>query len=152
MSNIVIRNYSVAVRICVACGGSFHTPNGTIKYPESNATLQYKPNMNCGWFITVERSFVLNITFDWIDVENSTGCHYDSVMVTISIGTTRINVSRTVFSNSGCFRSKTAIPKTERYWERFAVKLYRPTVLYRTRMTSWCILNPTGRKAAEGFN
>lgn len=71
---------SVVVRPA-ACGGYFHTPNGTIRYPDSNATLQYGANLNCAWAIDVESAYVVNVTFDWIDVENSTDCRYDSVTV-----------------------------------------------------------------------
>lgn len=63
------------------CGGYFFSTNGTIKYPESNTTLEYKSNLNCAWIINVSPTNIVNISFNWIDIENSTDCSFDSITV-----------------------------------------------------------------------
>jgi len=63
------------------CGGYFDTSNGSIQYPESNTTLTYQSNMNCAWMIEVNPSRVVEISFVWIDIENSLTCSFDYVKV-----------------------------------------------------------------------
>ncbi|VVC39263.1 EGF-like, conserved site,EGF-like calcium-binding domain,CUB domain,EGF domain,EGF-like calcium- [Cinara cedri] len=63
------------------CGGYFKTPNGIIQYPEPNTTLKYNNNLDCAWIIEVAWTSVINISFDWIDLENSTTCNFDYVSI-----------------------------------------------------------------------
>lgn len=57
----------------------YYTHNGTIRYPETNIT--YQENLNCVWNIQTDARNVLNISFDWINVEKTNNCMFDYVEV-----------------------------------------------------------------------
>lgn len=68
---------------CVGCGGVFTTPTGNIYSP--NYPNNYPHSTNCEWNITVAQFQTVQITFKEFDLENSTSCVYDYIMVCLSV-------------------------------------------------------------------
>lgn len=63
----------------LGCGGSFRKPSGEFTspgYPNS-----YPQNTLCEWFITVEPTSSIRLTFSDINMEKSQQCIMDSVEV-----------------------------------------------------------------------
>jgi len=86
MVRIKISNYYVnqiqLYLYLLACGGYLKIPDQTtLRYPEPNITSTYQSNLNCVWTLVANDSFVLNISFVWIDIEKSNNCKFDYIEV-----------------------------------------------------------------------
>lgn len=63
-----------------ACGGFFNSSSGTISSPALSLT-DYLHNINCSYHIQVQDNRVIDLKFNWFDLEVSSSCRYDYVAV-----------------------------------------------------------------------
>ncbi|XP_034105808.1 LOW QUALITY PROTEIN: cubilin homolog [Drosophila albomicans] len=61
------------------CGISLRNETGSVRFPPSEGSTQlaYEPNERCPFIIATRRGMILNVTFTFFDLENSTDCTAD---------------------------------------------------------------------------
>eukprot|EP00795_Rhopilema_esculentum_P012904 gene12904-3657_t len=61
------------------CGSSLTGSGGVLLSP--NYPVNYPPNLDCTWEITVDENKFILLQFEDIDIENDSGCSYDKLLV-----------------------------------------------------------------------
>ena len=67
------------VFIFSVCGGMLFAPSGFIRSP--NYPQPYKHKAKCVWKIRVPIGNTITVNFTVLDIESSSGCRYDNVLV-----------------------------------------------------------------------
>ncbi|KAF8777573.1 Cubilin like protein [Argiope bruennichi] len=75
-----------------SCGGEFVQDNGTLQFPETGIT--YDHMMSCEWVITVSNTKVVNLTFDYFDLEGGHNCEYDFLQINDGANSARMILNR----------------------------------------------------------
>ncbi|CAL1282886.1 unnamed protein product [Larinioides sclopetarius] len=75
-----------------SCGGELVQDNGTLQFPETGMT--YDHMMNCEWVISVSETKVVNLTFDYFDVEGGYNCEYDFLQINDGPSVARMVLNR----------------------------------------------------------
>ncbi|XP_012136673.2 cubilin [Megachile rotundata] len=74
------RGFNASYRsVPITCGGKFTTDTGVIFSP--NYPQNYPHKLNCEWLIQVDKNYVVRVTFEDFDVEDSKNCTDDYVAV-----------------------------------------------------------------------
>ncbi|RWS30688.1 cubilin-like protein [Leptotrombidium deliense] len=58
------------------CGGLLQNSSGVIAFPRDSGGT-YASDLDCVWIIMTDENTVVNISFDMLDIENSTKCSFD---------------------------------------------------------------------------
>jgi CUB domain len=69
------------------CGGILTQFPGLVNSPTLGGTPYYPPNASCDWTIMATNQNVVNFYFDFIQIQNTTGCVGDWVKVFDTDGT-----------------------------------------------------------------
>lgn len=75
-----LRGFNISYKsVPITCGGRYTADSGIIF--SANYPKNYPNKQNCNWLIQVDHSYVVNVTFQDFDIENSKNCTDDYVQV-----------------------------------------------------------------------